>query len=63
MQVLNHIAWKYWEAYKDYAIEYAETCEKDSTRTVNDISVYDYDFAEKVIMSTKKLGRITTNVN
>lgn len=54
---------EYWEAYQEYEIGYAENWGKDSRRTVNNISVYEDDFAEKVIMTTKELGHVVTNMN
>lgn len=49
---------EYWEAYKQYTIEYAESWGRTSTSTINDISVHEPDFAEKVVQSIHELGRI-----
>lgn len=54
---------EYWEAYKDYEIEYAESWGRESTRTVNDISVHNPCFGSKVVKSIEELGVIHTRLN
>ena len=59
MRVAKMNSIEYWEAYKDYEIEYAESWKNGkSTSTINDISVYEPDFAEKVVQSIHESGRI-----
>lgn len=53
---------KYWEAYQEYEIEYAESGGKDSKRIVNGISVHEPDFAEKVILTIEELGHVKTEL-
>lgn len=53
---------EYWEAYQDYAINYAESSGEDSRRIVNGISVHEPDFAEKVILTIEELGHVKTEL-
>lgn len=53
---------EYWEAYKQYEIEYAASWGRESTRTVNDISVHDPCFGHKVVEAIKELGIIRTRL-
>ena len=53
---------EYWEAYKQYEIEYAASWGRESTRTVNDISVQDPCFSHKVVEAIKELGIIVTRL-
>lgn len=53
---------EYWEAYKQYEIEYAANWGRESTRTVNDISVHDPCFGRKVVEAIKELGIIRTRL-
>ena len=53
---------EYWEAYKQYEIEYAASWGRESTRTVNDISVHDPCFGRKVVEAIKELGIIRTRL-
>jgi len=53
---------KYWEAYKKGVIEYALSWDRASTATVNNISVNDPDFAQKVVQSIEELGIIHTKL-
>lgn len=47
---------EYWRAWRDLEIEYAAGLGAKSTSTVNLISVYDPDFALKVIITQEELG-------
>lgn len=62
MQVTKPQSKEYWEAYKDYAIQYAENWDSKSDRIVNGISVYEDKFAVKVISSIEELGHIKTSM-
>ena len=62
MNVAKMNSIEYWEAYKQYEIEYATSWERDSTRTVNDISVHDPCFGRKVVEAIKELGIIRTRL-
>lgn len=53
---------EYWEAYQDYHVEYAERWNRESRRIVNDVSVHDPGFAEKVIMAIEELGHVKTDM-
>lgn len=56
METTNHFDLEYWEAYKeDFMQDYYN---KDYIRYVNEISVYDDDFPNKVIDSIKERGSI-----
>lgn len=63
MQVAKPFSVEYWEAYQQYEIDFAESRNAESTRTVNDISVYEDQFAKKVIITTKELGHVVTSMN
>lgn len=52
---------EYWEAFKAYDLEYAAEWGKESTTTVNGISVHNPDFGLAVSISIEELGRIETH--
>ena len=57
------IDWRaYWKAYKAAEIAYAKEWNRDSTRTVNGVSVYEEHFEDKVMDAIQKQGRIVTTV-
>ena len=60
MQVNNNSSFEYWEAYKQDFLEDEDN--KNYIRYVNDISVYDDDFASQVVESIKELGYISTDL-
>jgi hypothetical protein len=62
MRIAKPNSKEYWEAYKDYEIEYAESWGRESTRTVNDISVHEPNFGRKVVEAIKELGIIRTKL-
>lgn len=62
MKVAKSQSMEYWEAYKDYVIEHAESNGNISKKIVNEISVYEHDFSRKVIASIKELGYIRTDI-
>ena len=62
MRIAEPNSKEYWEAYKQYEIEYAASWGKESTRTVNDISVHDPCFGSKVVQAIKDLGIIRTRI-
>lgn len=42
---------EYWEAYQQYEIDYSSKWETKTIRLINEISVFEEDFAEKVVSS------------
>lgn len=57
----GEIDWRaYWKAYKAADIDFARQWNKDSTRTVNGISVYDPHFEDKVMDAIQQQGVIIT---
>ena len=62
MRIAEPNSKEYWEAYKQYEIEYAASWGRESTRTVNDISVHDPCFGRKVVEAIKELGIIRTRL-
>lgn len=56
MEITNHFDLEYWKAYKENFMQ--DYYSKDYTQYVNDISVYDDDFPNKVIYSIKEKGSI-----
>ena len=63
---LMHLAepnsYEYWEAYRDYELEVMEEYKKPRVMHVNDISVLDDNFSEKVVSSIKEQGRVSTHL-
>ena len=53
---------EYWEAYKDYDIEYAAKFGKKSTTTVNGISVHNPEFGLAVSISIEETGSIYVEI-
>lgn len=53
----------YWHWYKEYEIDYAESWGRKSTRTVNDISVYNPEFERLVVQSIELEGRIFSTLH
>jgi len=62
MRIAKPNSKEYWEAYKQYEIEYAASWNKESTRTVNGVSVHDPYFSQKVVQAIKDLGVIETRL-
>ena len=56
MEITNHFDLEYWKAYKENFMQ--DYYSKDYTQYVNDISVYDDNFPNKVIYSIKEKGSI-----
>lgn len=56
MEITNHFDLEYWEAYKESFMQ--DYYSKDYIRYVNDISVHDDDFSNKVLYSIKEKGSI-----
>ena len=61
---LMHLAqpnsYEYWEAYRDYELEIMAEYEKPRVRYVNDVSVLDDDFIEKVMFNIEEQGIINS---
>src|SRR5699024_1297161 len=59
---LMHLAepnsYEYWEAFRDYELEIMAEYEKPIVRYVNDVSIFDDNFSEKVVSSIKEQGII-----
>lgn len=51
MTLAKPFSYEYWNAYRDYEIENSKQFESTFIRYVNGISVYDDDFAEKVMFT------------
>lgn len=62
MRIAEPNSKEYWEAYRQSVIEYAASLGRESTRTVNDISVHDPCFAQKVVQAIEELGIIRTRL-
>lgn len=60
MKVNNNSSLEYWEAYKEEFMQ--DKYNKNYIRYVNDISVYDEEFPNKVIDSIKELGYISSRL-
>lgn len=60
MKVNNNSSLEYWEAYKENFIQ--DYYNKNYIRYINDISIYDDDFSNKVIDSIKELGYISSRL-
>jgi hypothetical protein len=56
MEVAERFSFEYWEAYKEEFIQ--DYYNKNYNKYVNDISIYDDDFSNKVVVSIKEKGRI-----
>jgi len=52
---------EYWEAYKDYHIEYNEIWNLERQNLVNGVSIYEPDFADKVLLTIDSLGYISVD--
>ena len=52
---------EYWEAFKDYDLQYAASWNKESTTTVNGISIHAPQFGLAISMSIEELGHIETH--
>jgi hypothetical protein len=61
MEVAKPNSFEYWEAYRQEFLE--DEHNKTYIRYVNDISVYDDDFASRVVESIKELGYISSRLN
>lgn len=63
---LMHLAepnsYEYWEAYRDYELEVRAEYTNPRIRYVNDISIFDDDFVEKVLLSIAEQGIIFTQL-
>lgn len=63
---LMHLAepnsYEYWEAYQNYELEQMEEYEKPRVMHVNDISIFDDNFSEKVVSIIKEQGRVSTHL-
>ena len=55
-------SYEYWEADRDYELEQMEEYEKPRVMHVNDISIFDDDFMEKVVLSIAEQGRVSTRL-
>lgn len=60
MMLSNRLQAEYWQAYKDYELEYAKEAGKPSNRTVNGISIYDTHFPEEVVRTIQERKIIIT---
>lgn len=49
---------EYWEAFRQYEIDQSKSFKNRTIRKVNDVSIFDEDFAEKVIKSIEVEGKI-----
>lgn len=54
MRMAKPNSFEYWEAFKAYTLEEMSEYEEPKIRYVNDISILDEDFAEKVVFSIEK---------
>ena len=63
---LMHLAepnsYEYWQAFRDYELEQMKEYKKPRVMHVNDISVFDDDFMEKVVLSIAEQGRVSTHL-
>ena len=62
MNLAEPNSYEYWQAYRDYELEQMEEYEKPRVMHVNDISVFDDNFSEKVVSSIKEQGRVSTHL-
>lgn len=62
MQLSNPLQLEYWQAYKDYELQYANQSGQPSTRTVNGVSIYDTHFPEEVVQAIKEAGIIIRQI-
>lgn len=62
MRLAKPFSVEYWEAYKDYEMESSLKYETKPIRYVNGISVYDDDFAEKVMFMIEEQGFILSEL-
>ena len=58
MRVAKQTSAEYWEAYKEYIIQFDKECGKETKTTVNYIYLLDDNFVEKVVESIKELNYI-----
>lgn len=58
MHLAEPNSYEYWEAYRDYELEVRAEYTNPRIRYVNDISIFDDNFAEKVVASIKERGII-----
>lgn len=63
MKLAPRFSAEYWEAYRDYQIEENSQFENSKfVRYVNGISVFDDDFAEKVMFTIEERGHIMSEL-
>lgn len=55
----NPQSWEYWHWFKQARVEYCEKHDTTCTTTVNNISVYDELFEDKVIMTIAECNSVT----
>ncbi|WP_143412042.1 hypothetical protein [Globicatella sulfidifaciens] len=55
-------SYEYWEAYRNYELDQMEEYEKPRVMHVNDISIFDDNFSEKVVSIIKEQGRVSTHL-
>lgn len=60
MLLCNNTSLEYWRAYQKYEMEIAKENKTRRDRLVNEISIREKDFAEKVVESIHKTGVIKT---
>lgn len=53
---------EYWEAYQQYEIDYSNKWETKTIRLINEISVFEEDFAEKVVSSIEVEKKIYSHL-
>lgn len=58
MHLAKPNSYEYWQAYRDYELEVRAEYTNPRIRYVNDISIFDDNFAEKVVSSIKEQGVI-----
>ena len=58
MHLAEPNSYEYWEAYRDYELELRAEYTNPRIRYVNDISIFDDDFVEKVLLSIAEQGII-----
>lgn len=58
MRMAEPNSYEYWQAFRDYELEQMEEYENPRVMHVNDISVLDDNFSEKVVSSIKEQGII-----
>ena len=62
MHLAEPNSYEYWQSYRDYELEQMEEHEKPRVMHVNDISVFDDNFSEKVVLSIAEQGRVSTHL-